>query len=430
MLSQEENELLTKTCPGTPMGNLFRRYWIPALLSDEIPEADSPPVRVKLLGEDMVAFRDTNGNVGLLDNNCPHRRASLFFGRNEECGLRCVYHGWKFDVNGDCVDMPSEPAESNFKDKVKITAYPTVERGGAVFAYMGPQEKQPPFWNFEMFTLADNHVFAARTRAYCNYMQAIEGNIDSSHISYLHRNLADLKMTDFDDGTDVPGFPSAKMSTKIRGTSRTPSLELQETPYGWRYAGIRITANGHQHLRITTNVFPIFNMVSRLPDQDIGFSLFVPLDDENHWRWNFSGKLDRPYSTEERETRTSQRGELDENGKPLRGPWNDYLLDREAQRTVSYSGVTGVQAQDMAVQDSMGIIADRTDEHLGTTDLAVIHNRKVLLKAARDLMEGIDPPMPDPSIVVKVRSHEEIIPGGADWRLYGAYAGEDVGIKA
>jgi phenylpropionate dioxygenase-like ring-hydroxylating dioxygenase large terminal subunit len=428
MLTREDNELLCRVGPGTPIGNLFRRYWIPALLSDEVPEPDSPPVRVRLLGEDLVAFRDTDGKVGLLDNYCPHRRASLFFGRNEECGLRCVYHGWKFDTDGNCVDMPSEPAESNFKDKVKVTAYPTVERGGAIFIYMGPVEKQPPFWNFEMFTLADDHILAARTRAYSNYMQGIEGNIDSSHISYLHRNLADLEMSDFDDGTDVPGFPSDKMSTKIRGTSRAPNLSVQETSYGWRYAGMRRTPNGNLHVRITTNVFPIFNMVSRLPDRDIVFSLFLPIDDENHWRWNFSGKLDRPYTTEERVARRRQRGELDENGVPLKGPWNDYLLDREAQKTVSYTGITGVQAQDMAIQDSMGTIVDRRDEHLGTTDIPVIHNRKVLLNAARALLEGIDPPMADPAIVVKVRSHEEIIPGDADWREYGAYAGEDVDI--
>ena len=172
MLSTQDNELMCKVGPGTPMGEVLRRYWLPALLSEEIPEADSPPVRVKLLGEELVAFRDTDGNVGLLDNYCPHRRTSLFFGRNEECGLRCVYHGWKFDVEGNCVDMPSEPAESNFKDKVKIAANPSVERGGAIYTYMGPQELQPPFLSFQALGYDDDHMTANRPFSSCNYMQA------------------------------------------------------------------------------------------------------------------------------------------------------------------------------------------------------------------------------------------------------------------
>ena len=149
MLNREENEIIVHTGPGTPMGEVMRRYWLPALLSWELDEPDGTPVRVKLVGEELIAFKDTDGKVGLLDNYCPHRRASLFFGRNEECGLRCVYHGWKFDIEGNCVDMPSEPAESNFKDKVKIKSYPCLDMGGVIWTYMGPSEKQPPPPKFE-----------------------------------------------------------------------------------------------------------------------------------------------------------------------------------------------------------------------------------------------------------------------------------------
>ena len=198
---------LCRVGPGTPMGEVLRRYWLPVLTSEELPEPDCPPVRAKLLGEELVAFRDSDGNVGLIDNYCPHRRASLFFGRNEESGLRCVYHGWKYNVSGECVDMPSEPAESNFKDKVKIKAYPCVDKGGTIWTYMGPADLQPPFINFIALQYPDDHLITNRVQSDCNYIQSMEGNMDTSHISYLHRNLADLKMDDFDDGTDVIGFP-------------------------------------------------------------------------------------------------------------------------------------------------------------------------------------------------------------------------------
>ena len=186
MLTREDNELLTQTGPGTPMGEFFRRFWMPVLLSEELPTPDCSPVRVKVLSEHLVAFRDTDGRVGVADNYCPHRRASLFFGRNEECGLRCVYHGWKFDVNGDCVDMPSEPAESNFKDKVKIKAYPAREYGSCVWVYMGPPALQPELPGFEWARVPDDHRVVTRFIQHSNYMQCTEGEIDSCHVSFLH----------------------------------------------------------------------------------------------------------------------------------------------------------------------------------------------------------------------------------------------------
>ena len=439
MLSTEDNELLCRVGPGTRMGNLLRRYWMPALLSEEIPEPDSPPVRVKLLGEEMVAFRDTDGKVGLLDNYCPHRRASLFFGRNEECGLRCVYHGWKFDVNGACVDMPSEPAESNFKDKVKITAYPTVERGGAVYAYMGPPALQPPFLTFQALSYPDNHMMANRMFSSCNYMQALEGNIDSSHVGFLHAAWENL-LAPVNPETDVVGVPAytapsdpntpTSIGFRTRGFSRAPMVQVQDTPYGFRYAGIRETPAGHKHIRVTTVIFLIYQMVARLPGERPGYSAFVPIDDESCYRWNFNANPDRPYTDEERSSIRRGNAQRDESGNQIRGMWNDYLINRDAQRSATYTGIVGIQTQDLAVTESMGAVTDRSREHLGGTDSAIIKFRRMLINAARDMMEGIDPPMPDPSIVVKVRSHEEIIPGGADWRLYGAYAGEDAGVKA
>jgi len=430
MLTHEDNELLCRVGPGTPMGEVLRRYWLPVLTSEELPEPDCPPVRAKLLGEELVAFRDSNGDVGLVDNNCPHRRASLFFGRNEECGLRCVYHGWKFDINGDCVDMPSEPAESNFKDKVKITAYPTVDRGGTIWTYMGPKELQPPFLSLQIFDYPDSHIMTSRVQSDANYIQVIEGNIDSSHISFLHRNLADLDMSDYDDGTDVVGYPSNKMSTKIRGADRNARIVVQETNYGWRYVGIRDTPNGHNHLRITTNIFPIYQMISRLPAQGPGVLMMVPRDDETCWRWGVSARTDRPYTQEERdERRNNSANKTDIHGRGEKGKWNDYMLSRENQRTLSYTGIAGIGTQDQAVTESMAVISDKQNEHLGTSDGAIIHNRKVLVNAARDMLEGKEPLRHDPAILAKVRSHEEIIPYGSDWRVSGAFAGEDEGIE-
>src|SRR5438094_177608 len=187
MLSPEENELLCHVGPGTPMGDLMRQYWIPALLPSELPEPDGPPIRVRLLGENLVGFRDSAGRVGLLAHSCPHRGASLFFGRNEEEGLRCVYHGWKYDVTGQCVDMPSEPAESNFKHKIKATAYPCVERNGLIWVYMGPPEKQPELPQLEWAVLPSTHRYTNKWIQSCNWAQGLEGNIDSSHVSFLHK---------------------------------------------------------------------------------------------------------------------------------------------------------------------------------------------------------------------------------------------------
>src|SRR5215204_3073496 len=189
MLSQAENELLCRTGPGTPMGELFRRFWLPALLPSELPAPDSEPIRFRILSEDLIAFRDTNGKVGFLDQHCPHRGASLFFGRNEECGLRCVYHGWKFDAAGNCVDMPSEPAESTFKERIRQTAYPCAERGGVIWAYLGPAERQPALPELEWALLPEDQRFASKRLQECNWLQAMEGGIDSSHISFLHQNF-------------------------------------------------------------------------------------------------------------------------------------------------------------------------------------------------------------------------------------------------
>jgi len=242
MLSQQENEYLTQTGPGTPMGDLFRRYWHPFLLVEELPEADGPQVRVRLLGEDLVAFRDTNGKVGLIDERCPHRGASMFFAINQECGLMCIYHGWKYDVSGDCVDMPSDLPGSTFKDKVHITSYPCIESAGAIWTYMGPREKQPPPPSYIMNVLPEDEVMANRTPIYCNYLQSIEGNLDSTHLGTLHLFYDNMIPADLE--YDKPGHPSRRFSSFITGTEKYARIDVQDTDYGYRLIAVRKTPNG------------------------------------------------------------------------------------------------------------------------------------------------------------------------------------------
>jgi phthalate 4,5-dioxygenase len=416
MLSKELNELLTRVGPGTPMGNLLRRYWMPALLSSELPGPDSDPVRVRLMGEDLIAFRNTTGEVGLLAHNCPHRGASLFFGRNEENGLRCVYHGWKFSASGECVDMPNEPAESDFRSKVRAVAYPTHESGGVIWTYMGPPDKRLPFRNFGTDDLPPEQWRASKTLSYCNFVQAMEGNLDTAHISFLHRSLDDGSLND--DGTDRPGYSSQDVSTRVKAQNRAPRVEVEDTPYGFRYAGIRDTPNGHMQIRLTVFAMPVMTFVSAIP---FGGScgMFVPIDDHNCWRLQV-----RVHSTEGSSGRGYMlpmpgrpAGRLTGKQERLVEPENDYLIDRDLQRSTTYTGIPGIQEQDLAVTESMGRIYDRSQERLGTTDRAIIRMRQLLIKAAQDLEEGIEPPGLDPVFpFTQLRSTEKIISTGEDWR--------------
>ncbi len=428
MLTKQDNDLLTRVGPNTPMGNVLRRYWLPALLSAEVPEPDCPPVRVRLVCEDLVAVRDTSGRVGLFANSCAHRGASLFFGRNEENGLRCVYHGWKYDVTGACVDMPSEPAESNFKSKVHVTAYPTHESGGIVWTYMGPPDRMQPFRDFGSDSLPAEQWRTSKVISYCNWVQSMEGNLDTVHISFLHRNLADYDLQD--DGNDKPGYPTNHTSARIRGYDRAPRIEVEDTSYGFRYAGIRKTPNGHQHIRMTVFAMPFFCMISQLP-LGSGILMMVPIDDENCWRWNVSTHL--PVQVPGADDSFFQRGRgfqrppgrvpgLQER---TQFPENDYLIDREKQRGFSFTGIDGVGEQDMAVTESMGGIYQRTREHLGSTDAAIIRMRRMLVKAAQDLEKGIEPLGLDPAYPYHtVRSAEKIIAAGENWRKLATPADE------
>src|SRR3954451_5859798 len=289
MLSTQDNELLTRVGPGTPMGELLRRYWSPALLVSELPVPGGDPVRVRLFGEDLVAFRDATGRVGLIQEACPHRGASLYFGRNEAgpdgtCGLRCPYHGWQFAADGACIDMPSEAPTSTFKERVQARSYPTHESGGIVWAYLGPPAKRPPFRDFGTESLPPDKVAATKLHTTCNWVQAMEGNLDTSHISWLHQwdGVEDIP----DDGSDKPGYPSNAMSWKFWRHDRAPRLEIEDTWYGFRYAGIPTTPNGNTTAGVPAFCYPFFTVVSALTF-GTRHGVFVPIDDENTARFTF-----------------------------------------------------------------------------------------------------------------------------------------------
>jgi phenylpropionate dioxygenase-like ring-hydroxylating dioxygenase large terminal subunit len=411
MLTREENERVTRVGPGTPLGALLRRYWLPALLVNEIPSPDCPPVRVKLLGEELVAFRDTRGQIGLLAEHCPHRQASLFLGRNEQEGLRCVFHGWKLDVAGRCVEMPTEPPESRFKDKVRQPAYPTVELGGVIWTYMGPPETQPGPPAMPWLRAPETYRFVSKTVEYCNYLQGIEGGIDTAHSSYLHNNNL----------ADGSGF---------RQIDTAPQLEVERTDYGFRYAGIRDVGDEGNYVRIYQFVLPFQQFRAhqlkgrrgsgRVPIPQVRGHLWVPMDDEQTmvFNWMHALEADKPFTPEavaEYEA-SAGRGPEGETTVRHRTRANDWLIDREIQRTRTYTGIAGVNTQDLAVQESMGPIADRTREHLGSTDKAIIMLRRILLEAIATVEQGGAPPGVDPATYRDVRAIELILPKDARWQ--------------
>jgi phenylpropionate dioxygenase-like ring-hydroxylating dioxygenase large terminal subunit len=408
MLSKQDNEAMTQVGPGTLMGNLMRQYWLPALMTSEVPAPDSPPVRLRLLGEDLIGFRATSGAVGIIQNACPHRGASLFFGRNEEDGLRCVYHGWKFDVTGACVDMPSEPAESNFKTKVRAAAYPTEERNGIVWVYMGPRSVPPPLPGIE-----SNMVEGATVQKFlrdCSWLQGFEGDLDTTHIGFLH----------------FGAYSADQMEPKSMDyyalKRRDPKMMVVDRPWGATYGSYRPAEDNTTYWRVAQYLYPFYAMppVGVLGAR-VAVLAIVPVDDTHMMRWQISvpnrwasaGAIRPAYELH------PQYGYLPETSGFL-GKWrmaqnksNDYLLDRDFQKNGSYTGIMGIGIQDEAVTESMGEIMDRTKEHLGTSDLMVIRLRALLLGAARRLRDtGEVPPAVDTPEVYAVRSGGVVLANG------------------
>jgi len=376
MLSREDNELLVRVGPGSAMGDLIRRFWIPALLRSELPEIDGKPVRIRLMGEDLVAFRDSRGQIGLLDEKCPHRGASLALGVNEECGLRCIFHGWKFDVSGQCLDTPTEPENAKLSRHISVKSYPTYEAGGMVWAYMGPPEARPLFPNFPFLNMAEGHSAAFKILEDCNYAQAVEGTVDSAHVGILHR--------------ESPWTHEAKYSHE---KDLRPKLEVEFTNYGMRYGAIRSLDDGQAHVRITQCILPFWTMIppfgfGPMKDRRL-INAFVPRDDTSTWHIQWFFDPDVPIDVAYR----IQEGglQIDENFRKRRNIDNWYEQDRQMMKSENLSGLVGAITQDHAVCETQGRILDRTLEHLGRSDMAVVAWRRLMLQGARALQKGMEP---------------------------------------
>ena len=373
MLSIEDNELLTRTHSGTPMGNLIRSYWVPALLSEEIPAPDCPPVRVKLLGEELVAFRDTQGRIGLIGEHCAHRGTSLFFGRNEECGLRCVYHGWKYGVNGNVLETPAEPADSDFRKKLRHTAYPTHEANGIIYGYLGPREKMPLFPNYEWTQVPPEYTYVTKNLLECNYLQGLEGECDSSHLSFLHRAFTNER------------------NQLLYKSDTSPDYETEDTDFGVRLIAIRDTDSQH-YVRFSAFVMPVYGCVpaGRPTNELEGYEIhtYVPADDTHCWRYDIGFRRDRAVRDDE----VHRRKQINPDYTRIRNARNNYLQDRQMQKTINFTGIEDFLNHDACATESMGSIFDRSKEHLGVSDKAVIAVRKFLLTSVKEFQKGNEPP--------------------------------------
>jgi phthalate 4,5-dioxygenase oxygenase subunit len=387
MLRQEVNDLLTQTDAGTPMGDLFRQYWIPALLTRELPENDCPPVRVKLLGEPMIAFRDSDGRYGLLEEFCAHRRVSLWFGRNEDAGLRCPYHGWKYDVTGQCTEIPSEPDDGDFCKSVRLQAYPLIKVGDVLWTHMGDPENRPPEPKWEFVTVKPEQTVTTKRFQECNWLQALEGGIDSSHVSFLHANELERD----------PLFKGAKANQYNLNDTR-PVFEVSPWDGGLHIGVRRNVEEGKYYWRVTQWVMPCFTMIAPRADHPQHGHFWVPIDDVNCWTWSYDYHPERSLTAEERQACLDGKGVHAEvipgTFRPVQNKDNDYLMDREAQmRGDTYSGIAGFGMQDGSLQESMGPIIDRSRENLVATDYGIVMTRNRLRKAANDLRDkGVMPP--------------------------------------
>ena len=436
MLTKADNELLCRVEGAAPMGQIMRRHWLPVCMAEEVAARDGAPVRARLLGEDLVVFRDTNGKLGVLGEHCLHRRASLAFGRNEECGLRCLYHGWKFDVEGNVVDMPSEAPGAAQRLGKKTRSYPAREGGGFVWIWMGPRadannpkdqlrEFEPPAWA----PTAATRISVVKMHVACNWAQVLEGSIDSAHSSSLHSTNMPAAEVDSAKATDTAWLrPSV---------DKAPRLQFEPTSYGFRYAAIRKPIRNpetDQDIRTTLFIAP-FTVLIPPNDRYNLAQMLVPLDDVNTMFYWVAWHADPAQGISQQEWRRFCAAEvgvdLDENYRKKRNLENRYLQDREAMQRGDFTGIRGIPSQDMAMWESMGPISDRSQDHPGSSDLAVAQFRRMMVAAAQRFQEGgpaigtAEPRMPQ----LKLASFEGIVPKTTDWRTLGVPSEEAIPAK-
>ncbi len=427
MLTDEENDLLCRVEGDAPMGQLMRRHWVPALLSEEVAEADGKPVRVRALGENMVAFRDSDGRLGVMDEQCPHRRASLVYGRNEECGLRCLYHGWKIDVEGNVVEMPSEPSGSTLMQKVRHKTYPAREWGGFVWVYLGAPETMPEFEPPAFAPARDTKVAILKIKVPCNWAQITEGQIDSAHSSTLHSS--DM----------VPARVSSAGATSTNwlrpSTDKSPRLQIERTPFGFHYAAIRRpikNAATHEYVRVTVYVAPFTSLIPPNTSYNVA-SVIVPMDDQSTvFHFLAWGGADCPDTETWRKFNSACPGiDLDDDYNCLRTLENNFRQDRAAMRAGDFTGIKGIPNQDIAMWVSMGPIVDRSRETLGASDPAIVEFRRLMVEAARNAGQGgpvigtTEPRVPH----TKIASYQGIVEQSTDWRRLSVARTEDTDLK-
>ncbi|HXP74119.1 MAG TPA: Rieske 2Fe-2S domain-containing protein [Stellaceae bacterium] len=408
----DSHELITRTGPGTPMGELMRQYWIPAARSSELV-ADGAPVRIALLGEKLLAFRDSAGRVGVMDHRCPHRCASLFYGRNEENGLRCVYHGWKYDVDGNCLDQANVPPHQDFKDKVKAKAYLARERNDVVWIYMGDRNRAPDLPPFEACLAPRERVGLRFVQRRCNWLQAVEGDLDTSHVGLLHFGAAKPSSGLDDSHKDIV-------------VNRAPEYRVTETPHGLTYGAYRPSATvpGGTYWRVAHYLFPFWIMppVTSL-EHNVMVRAFIPMDDEHCMFVGFESLSYARLNDRTRNDGVHIRDNLQPNTTDWFGRYrmvecaeNDYLIDRDIQRETSFTGIDGIHTQDQTVTESMGGIVDRSFENLAPSDIAVARNRRMLLNTVQAFQKGVRPPSADnPQLYAKVRGGYYTTTKDGDW---------------
>ncbi len=416
VLTEEENTTLTQTGPGTSMGEVFRSYWLPVLLSREL-EIDGPPKRIRILSEDFLAFRDSDGRVGIVEPRCPHRGANLFLGRNESGGLRCAYHGWKFTADGSCADVPTATPSvaEDLKERARIRALQVAEYGDLVWAYWG--NDAPPLPRFEFAELPAEHRFVAKKFQQCNWAQAAEGGLDTAHFSYLHANVH--------DGERAPLLPSHG-DNEPPATARyrwliedgAPRFTVLQHDSGLLLGAARNADDDQLYWRITQFMMPSHSLAPNSFPGDLNQgNSWVPVDDVSCWIFCFAYHTERPLTETERSLLANGFGifaEVDDDFVPIRNRENDYLIDREAQKHSSFTGIQGVSEQDAAIADSQGLIVDRTRELLGQTDLGVVRFRQLMLNAARALGAGTPPPGATAPNAYMIRSGDAMSSRDAD----------------
>jgi phthalate 4,5-dioxygenase oxygenase subunit len=414
MIPAEENRLLTQTDPRTPAGELLRRYWQPVALAEELPQG-GPPQAIKIMGEDLVLFRDDHGRAGLLGLHCSHRGTDLSYGRIEDGGLRCLYHGWLYDISGCVLEQPGEPGGGAHRAGIRHRAYPCREAGGIIFCYMGPG-KPPLLPDYEFLTVPANQRSVTKARYRCNYLQGNEGNIDPVHLSFLHQYLAEAKPP---LQRVVPG--SQTTDNTLLKKDIAPTIEIELTDFGLRIYSVRESEPGNRYLRVTNFVMPNLSAFGgSTVGEGYAVHWHVPIDDVSHWKYIFMFSRERALTEA---LIAKNRAELTPAYELARNGDNRYRQDRESMAGKTFTGMGfNFQAHDAFATESQGAIQDRTEEHLVSSDKAIVAARKLLLKGMADVGEGRDPQhvvrAPESNDFLHLQVFSEVVPAAADIRQH------------